>query len=75
MNKTSSESALQILPRLFAQPIITVNTVQKWTGFSTRTGSQKLINRLIDAGILEIKDESKKYRRSYIYRRYLNIFD
>ena len=75
MNKTSSESALHVLPRLFAQPIVTVSAMQEWTGFSTRTGAQKLIDRLIEAGILEIKDESRKYGRSYVYRAYLDIFE
>ena len=75
MNKTSYESALKILPKLFAQPIVTVSVMQEWTGFTTRTGAQKLIDRLIEAGILEIKDESKKYGRSYVYRTYLDIFE
>lgn len=75
MNKTSAESAMKILPRLFAQPIVTVSVMQEWTGFSTRTGAQKLIDRFIEAGILEIKDESKKYGRSYVYRSYLDIFE
>ena len=75
MNKTSAESAIKILPRLFAQPIITASVVQEWTGFSTRTGVQKLIDRLIEAEILEIKDELKRYGRSYVYRSYLDIFE
>jgi Fic family protein len=75
MNKTSSKSALNVLPRLFAQPIVTVGAMQEWTGFNTRTGAQKLIDRLIEVGILEIKDESKKYGRSYVYRAYLDIFE
>ncbi len=75
MNKTSAESAMKILPRLFAQPIVTVSSMQEWTGFSTRTGAQKLIDRLIEADILEVKDESKKYGRSYVYRTYLDIFE
>jgi Fic family protein len=75
MNKTSAESAIKILPKLFAQPIVTVNVMQEWTGFSTRTGVQKLIDRFIEANILEIKDESKKYGRSYVYRSYLDIFE
>lgn len=75
MNKTSSKSAMKILPKLFAQPIVTVSTIQNWAGFSTRTGAQKLIDRFIDVGILEIKDENIKYGRTYVYRRYLNIFE
>ncbi len=75
MNKTSSESALKILPKLFAQPIVTVGIVQKWAGFTTRTGAQKLIDRFIEKGIMEIKDETKKYGRTYVYRKYLDIFE
>ena len=74
LNKTASESAMKILPKLFAQPIITAKTIQDWTGFSTRTGSQKLIDRLINLDILKIKDDSKKYGRIYVYKKYLNIF-
>lgn len=75
LNKTSSESAMNVLPRLFSQPIVTVATIQKWSGFSTRSGGQKLIDRLSQLGILEIKDESVKYGRTYVYRKYLNIFE
>jgi Fic family protein len=75
MNKTSSESAMKILQKLFAQPIVTVNTIQDWAGFRTRTGAQKLIDRLVDAGILETKDETIKYGRTYVYKKYLTIFE
>jgi len=75
LNKTSSESAMKILPRLFAQPIVTVGIIQKWAKFTTRTGAQKLIDRFIAKGILEIKDETKTYGRTYVYRKYLDIFE
>jgi Fic family protein len=75
MNKTSSESAMKILPKLFAQPIVSVALIQKWANFSTRTGAQKLIDRLVEVGILKIKDESAKYSRTYVYREYLDIFE
>lgn len=75
MNKTSSQSAMKILPRLFAQPIVTVSIMQQWTGFKTRTGAQKLIDRLTETDILSVKDEFQKYGRSYIYKTYLDIFE
>ncbi len=75
MNKTASESAMKILPKLFAQPIVTVGIIQKWSGFTTRTGAQKLIDRFIEKGILEIKDETVKYGRTYVYRKYVDIFE
>ncbi|EKD43590.1 MAG: Filamentation induced by cAMP protein Fic [uncultured bacterium] len=75
MNKTSSVSAMKILPKLFAQPIVTVALIQQWSNFNTRTGAQKLINRLVDINILKIKDEDAKYGRTYVYREYLDIFE
>ncbi len=75
LNKTSFESAMSILPKLFAQPVVTVATIQKWAGFATRTGAQNIVDRFCELGILEMKDESQKYGRSYIYRKYVNIFE
>ena len=74
LGKRASESAVQVLPRLYGQPIINVATIQKWTGFTTRAGAQIVINRLIDRGILTPKDIDKKYGQSYVYKEYLDIF-
>ncbi|HVM73835.1 MAG TPA: Fic family protein [Candidatus Paceibacterota bacterium] len=73
MDKRSSKSAISVLPRLFTQPIVDVATIRKWTGF-TANGAQKLIDRYVEQGILQIRDPKKKYGRSYIYREYMNIF-
>jgi Fic family protein len=74
LNKTASESAIKVLPYLFALPIVKISTIQEWTGFS-RQGSQNVIDRLVDIGILEIKDTVQTYGKSYIYRRYIDIFN
>jgi len=71
--KTASESATAILPKLFQLPIVNVAKIQEWTGF-TRQGAQKVIDRFVGLGILELKDENKTYGRSFIYRRYVDIF-
>ena len=47
----AAESAMRVMPRLYAQPIINVPVVQQWTGFS-RPGSQEVINRFIEMKIL-----------------------
>ena len=73
LSKTASESGVIVLRRLFALPIVNVNTVKEWTGF-TRQGEQRVIDRFIELGILEQKDKNEKYGRSFIYRRYVNIF-
>jgi len=74
-NKTSSEKALTILQKLFSSPVVTVKLIQKWTKTKTRTGAQNIINKLITANILEIKDENIKYGRTYIYKKYTDIFE
>ncbi|KKT21100.1 MAG: Filamentation induced by cAMP protein Fic [Parcubacteria group bacterium GW2011_GWB1_43_8] len=73
LGKRSSESAVLVLPKLYEQPIVNVATLQKWTGFS-RVGSQSVINRFIEMGILTPKDKDKKYGQSYIYKKYIDMF-
>jgi len=73
LGKRASESAALVLPKLFKQPIITVNGIKQWTGF-TRAGAQTVINRFIDMGILIPKDKYKKYGQSFMYKNYIEIF-
>jgi Fic family protein len=73
LGKRASESAVNVLPRLFGQPIVNVAIIQKWTGF-TRAGAQTVINRFIEKGILEPKNKDVKYGQSYIYKEYIDIF-
>jgi len=73
LGKRASESATLVLPKLYAQPIVNVAIIQKWTGFS-RVGAQSVINRFIDMEILTPKDKDKKYGQSYIYKKYVGIF-
>ncbi len=70
----ASESAAMILPKLYGQPIVNVSVIQKWTGF-TRAGAQKVIDRFVDMGILSPKDQDNKYGQSYVYKKYLDIFN
>lgn len=71
--KRESESGVKVLRKLYAQPIITSKTMMEWTGF-TRAGAQKVIDRFIKIGILELKENKTGYDRSYIYRRYTDAF-
>lgn len=73
MDKRSSKSAIAVLPKLFALPIVDVATIQKWTGFS-RNGAQKLVDRFVDLGILYLRNVNIKYNKSYIYKDYVHIF-
>ncbi len=74
LSKRASESATIVLPKLYGQPIVNVNVVQNWTGF-TRAGAQKVIDRFIKMGILLPKNKDKKYGQSYIYKDYVEIFN
>lgn len=73
LSKRSSESAIKVLPQLYRMPIVNVAKIQKWTGF-TRAGSQNLIDRFIDLDILHDRDPKKTYDKSYVYKKYVDIF-
>lgn len=73
LSKTSAESGIVVLRNLFALPVVNVNKIVEWTDF-TRQGAQRVIDRFIDLGILEQKDKNETYGRSFIYKRYVDIF-
>jgi hypothetical protein len=62
-----------VLSRLFGLPIVNTGRIMEWTGF-TRAGAQGVIDRFTKLGILEAQEEKGTYDRSYIYRRYVDIF-
>lgn len=74
LGKRATESAVQIMPKLYRQPIVNVSIIQQWTGYS-RPGSQQVINRFVRMKILSKKNKDVTYGQSYIYKEYLNIFD
>jgi len=73
LGKRASESAMIVIPKLYAQPIVNNAIIQKWTGF-TRAGTQRVIDRFIDIGILIPKDKNVTYGQSYVYKKYLDMF-
>lgn len=74
LGKRASESATTVLPKLYGQPIVNVNVIQSWTGF-TRAGAQTVIDRFIEMEILSPKNKDKKYGQSYIYKDYVEFFN
>ncbi len=73
LGKRAAESSMPVLIQLYAQPIVNVATIQRWTGF-TRKWASSVIERFMEIGVLEPKSEDKKYGQSYIYRKYVDIF-
>lgn len=74
LGKRAAESAIIVLIKLYSQPIVTIDIIQKWTGF-TRAGAQTVVNRFIEMQILAPKDKHKKYGQVYIYQEYVAIFN
>lgn len=71
--KRESESGIAVLKNLYGTPSITTKIIMEWTGFSRR-GAQKLIDRFIALGILEVVDVKSDYDRIYRYIKYLDAF-
>ncbi len=71
--KSIAEISMTILMELYKNPIINVANIEEITWF-TRQGSQNVIDRFIKLWILEQRDRWEKYGRSYIYRKYYDIF-
>ena len=64
---------MEIVRKLFSQPIVGVAEIMKWTGF-TAPGAYKVIDRLENLGILETLGDVD-YDQKYIYADYFEIFD
>ena len=73
LGKKSAESTLEIVRKLFSQPIVGVAEIIKWTGF-TAPGAYNVIERLKDLKILEPLDDAD-YGQKYVYADYYEIFD
>lgn len=73
LGKKSAESTLELVRRLFSQPIVGVAEIKKWTNF-TAPGAYNVIKRLKDLKILEPLGDAD-YGQKYIYADYYEIFD
>ena len=73
LGKKSAESTLEIVRKLFSQPIVGVAEIIKWTRF-TAPGAYNVIERLKDLKILEPLDDAD-YGQKYVYADYYEIFD
>lgn len=73
LGKKSAESTLEIIRKLFGQPIVGVAEIMKWTNFSQQ-GAYNVIKRLGDLKILEPLGDAS-YDQKYIYADYYEIFD
>lgn len=73
LGKKSAESTLEIVRKLFSQPIVGVAEIMNWTKFS-KQGAYNVIERLEKLKILEPLG-NEEYGQKYIYADYYEIFD
>lgn len=73
LGKKSAESTLEIVRKLFSQPIVGIAEIMKWTGYS-KQGSYRIIERLKDLKIIESLGTTD-YGQKYVYADYYEIFD
>jgi len=69
----SASSTLEIIRKLFGQPIVGVAEIKDWGKYS-RQGAYNVIERLIKLGILEPLGDAS-YGQKYVYADYYEIFD
>jgi Fic family protein len=74
LGKREANSGVLFLKELYKNPIITNASVVKTMKFS-RSGATKIIERFIDLEVLKPLDENVQYGKTYIYRRYVDIFN
>lgn len=73
LGKREATSGVLFLQHLFAHPVVTASTVVDTMKF-TRAGAAKLIDRFIELDILKPMDETARYGKAYIYKKYVAIF-
>jgi len=74
LNKTTSDIAVDVVKKLYKDPIVSTTTIQQWIG-QTKPGTMKFIGRLVDAGVLFLHRKGEGNRPDlYSHKRYLKIF-
>lgn len=73
LGKKSAESTLEIIRKLFGQPIVGIAEMMRWTKYS-KQGAYNVIERLKSLKILEPFGDFD-YNQKYIYADYYEIFD
>lgn len=73
LGKREAASGILFLQHLFKSPLVSSAMAIKTMKFS-RAGAGKLIDRFIDLEILKPFDEITKYGKTYIYKKYVDIF-
>lgn len=73
LGKRSAGSTLEIIRKLFSQPIAGIAEIMQWSGY-TAPGAYRIIERLENLKILEPLGNTN-YDQKYVYADYYEIFD
>ena len=74
LGKREATSGVLFLQQLFKAPVVNISTVMRQMEYS-RVGAGKLIDRFVELEILKPFDENAKYGKTYVYKRYIEIFN
>ncbi len=69
-----TKNAIKLLKNLYKLPVINVKKVEEFTGLS-REGANRLVKKFVKLDLLVPKEKEKKYRRIFIYKEYLRLFE
>jgi len=67
LNKTAVESVDKVIEHLSITPILNINHIIKWTGFTPR-GAYKVVDRLLAIGMITTHGETKEYGQEWIFK-------
>jgi len=68
-----AKTGMLVLERLFTLPIVSVRKIEEWTGLS-RPQANELVKKLVELGILFLRDKDVEYGREFWYKDYLYMF-
>jgi Fic family protein len=74
LGKREATSGVSFLQNLFKKPLCSNAIVAEDMQY-TRAGASKLIERFVDLEILKPLDETSTYGKTYMYKKYIDIFN
>lgn len=74
LGKREATSGVAFLQNLYKNPIVNNAKTMELMNFS-KAGAANLVDRFINLGILQTLYENTKYGKSFVYRKYLDIFN
>lgn len=73
LGRASAPVTMKVLRGLYKLPTVGIADIVQWTGY-TRPGAYKVIERLVDMGILYPTKETDTYGQKYTYKEYVSLF-